>query len=131
VVPASTDVSAPGGDSTTAALRTELAAGAPVSGAFNASRVPRAGTFLFGDAFSARWKLQRAGKSLAHTPAFAWSHAYPGAQPGTLDLHYNGGIVRPLWVTLEVIAWIGLGAAWIMLRRRDRAVPAWRAETTT
>jgi hypothetical protein len=129
VVPSSTDVSAPGGDSTDAALRTELSGGAVVSGPLSASRVPRAGTFLFGDAFNSRWKLQRAGHAVAHAPAFAWSNAFPGVQPGTFDLHYDGGPARPLWITLEVIAWIGLLVAWVVLRRRDRALPAWRAGT--
>jgi GT2 family glycosyltransferase len=130
VVASSTDVSAPGGDATEAALRTELSGAAAVSGSFAASRVPRSGTFLFGDAFSSRWKLQGSGHSVAHTPAFAWSNAFPNVKPGTYDLHYDGGPARPLWVTLEVIAWIGLVAAWVVLRRRERAVPAWRTETS-
>jgi GT2 family glycosyltransferase len=131
VVASSTDVSAPGGDSTEAAMRTELSGGAVVSGPLDASHVPRAGAFLFGDAFSARWKLQRAGRTVAHTPAFAWSNAFPGVQPGTFDLHYDGGPARPLWITLEVIAWVGLLVAWVVLRRRDRALPSWRAGTPT
>jgi GT2 family glycosyltransferase len=129
VVPRSTDISAPGGDATEAALRTELSGGAVVSGSFNASHVPQAGTFLFGDAFNARWKLERGGRAVAHMPAFAWSNAYPGVQPGTFDLHYDGGLARPFWITLEVIAWAGLLVTWVVLRRRDRAVPGWRAET--
>jgi hypothetical protein len=129
-VPASTSLRAPGGDATAAALRAELQDAAPVSGPLSSSKVTKPGTLLFGDAYDNRWKASEGGSSLRHERAFGWSNAYRGATRGTVDLHFDGGSLRPLLLLLELALWVLAIVAWFRWRRRDRAARAGPAGIT-
>ncbi|MDQ1521573.1 MAG: hypothetical protein QOI55_2646, partial [Actinomycetota bacterium] len=121
VVPASTPVGAPNGDPTDAALRAPLEGAAAVTGPLHASRLPKAGTLLFADAYDARWRASTAPGDLHHLRAFGWSNAYTAPASGTVDLHFVAGASRGLWLLLELVLWVGAVAGWFVLRRRDAA----------
>jgi GT2 family glycosyltransferase len=114
------DLRAPDGDSTGAALRAELSTSAPVKGDFGRSKVTRAGTMLFGDAYDARWQLSRDGRTTESGRAFGWSNAFANVTPGTYDLHFDAGIARATWLLLEALWWIAALAGFVVLRRRER-----------
>jgi hypothetical protein len=118
------DVRAPNGDATEAALRAELSGATPVRGDLGRSKVTRAGTFLFADAYDARWQLTRDGRRVPSGRAFGWSNSYAGVAPGTYDLHFDAGIARATWLLLETLWWIAAIVWFVVLRRRDRRAAA-------
>ncbi len=120
VVPASTPVTARRGDATEASLRAELGGAAVVRGPMRASRLPRSGTFLFGEAYDGRWRATVDGDDLEHRRAFGWSNAYVAPSPATADLRFDGGLARPLLLTLEALLWLACGVALFGGRRARR-----------
>jgi hypothetical protein len=119
VVPAETDVDAPDGDAIEASLRAELQGAAPVTGEPSASRVPRAGTLLFGEAYSERWRASLDGEELAHRVAFGWANAFDTPEPGTVDLDFDEGFGRRLLLLLQALLWVAAVGVWIAWRRAE------------
>jgi GT2 family glycosyltransferase len=119
LVSADTPIEAPDDDAIEAALRAELGAAAPVRGPFESSRVPEAGTMLFGDAHDSRWELSAGGRTVEPVEAFGWSNAYEGVTRGEHDLHFDGGFARPALLLLETLLWAGAFGALVWLRRRE------------
>jgi hypothetical protein len=120
VVPAATNVEAPDGDAIESSLRAELSAASPVRGDHSESRVRDPGTLLFGDAYDSRWRARQEGEPLAHDRAFGWSNAYTGAERGVVDLSFDGGITRTLWLVLQAALWLAAAAAFVVWRRDER-----------
>ncbi len=133
IVPSTTRVVA-AGDSATAAteagLRADLSGSTPVHGPYHASRVRTSGTLLLADAYSAGWHAtvkarptslsasNATGAAPKHERAFGWSNAFATTPAGTVDLHYDGGAARPLWLTFEALCWIGAIGLWFSRWRR-------------
>ncbi|MCU1428886.1 MAG: putative glycosyltransferase [Actinomycetia bacterium] len=122
VVPSNTKITASRAGASAEALRAELQGASPVLGPLHASRVTKSGTMLFSDAYDSRWRANaNQGTALKDERAFGWSNAYTGVTAGTVDLRYDGGVARPLWLALEALAWIATITLWFVLRRRNRA----------
>jgi hypothetical protein len=120
VVPPETDVEAPDGDAIESSLRTELSGAAPVRGDLSESRVRAPGTLVLSEAYDARWRARQGGEPLAHDRAFGWSNAYTGATRGVVDLGFDGGVTRTLWLLLEAALWLAAIAAFVVWRRDER-----------
>jgi GT2 family glycosyltransferase len=118
LAPASTPIAATRDGATEASLRAELERAVPVHGAMRSSELPKAGTFLFGEAYDGRWKATVDGKDLPHRRAFGWSNAYTASGRGTADLRFHGGVTRPLLLLLETLVWVACAIALFGGRRR-------------
>jgi hypothetical protein len=118
VVPASTPIAASAANATEASLRAELDGAVPVRGPMHASQVPKAGMFLFGEAYDGRWRATVEGDQLTHRRAFGWSNAYATPSRATANLRFHGGLARPLLVTLETLVWLACGLALFGGRRQ-------------
>jgi hypothetical protein len=118
LAPASTPIAATRDGATEASLRAELERAVPVQGAMRSSELPKAGTFLFGEAYDGRWKATVDGKDLPHRRAFGWSNAYTASGRGTADLRFHGGVTRPLLLLLETLVWVACAIALFGGRRR-------------
>jgi hypothetical protein len=107
----------------------------PLTGRHVASGTISAGTVFAGYAPAGAFSLEAGSGAVARVPAFGWAAQYPHAPAGTATLAFHRFPYVPLFVVLELLAWLVLAAALLGWRRglrprgADRGQGADRAQS--
>jgi hypothetical protein len=85
------------------------------------------GTLLWSEAANDSWHASADGSDPARRDAFGWTNAFDLSQRESVDLTFDGGLLKTLAMVFVIVAWIIAVVAW----RRTRPVIADTISGTT
>ncbi len=102
-----------------AALRTDLAGSAALSGPVTDSAPTGPGSVLWSEAYDSAWEARAGGETLEQVEPFGLTNGYVLPERGSVSITFQGKLRRYIELSVQAALWLALAAAWWYSRRRD------------
>jgi hypothetical protein len=108
-------------DPTASALRADLTAATPVLGPRDATEPAGPGRLLWAESSDGGWRASVDGERVDRLETFGWSNGWDIDDEAELSVTYEGGLLRPALLLLQVVLWLAVIV--LLVRRRGAARP--------